>query len=135
MKKAKWFHEGIESERQSIDYQVEDFIIALTEQLCEKMDARGMKKTELADRLNKSRAYVTQFFEGKNNFTLKTMISVAQALDCRLDIQVMPFERVTMPELKEYAQMAQVYDIRTTKSNSNNTYKGLGNDDCYLSAS
>ena len=41
----------------------------------------GMKRSELAERLGTSRAYVTKLLDGQENMTLKTVVRVAAALD------------------------------------------------------
>jgi DNA-binding XRE family transcriptional regulator len=45
---------------------------------------RGLTQDELADLLDKDRAYVSQLERGLKNVTIKTMVLIAQALDVEI---------------------------------------------------
>jgi hypothetical protein len=66
-----------------LKYQViHDFTSAMYEQ--------SISKANLAGLLGKSRQYVGRIFEEKSNFTLKSLASLACALNLDLSIQVIP---------------------------------------------
>ena len=57
------------------------------------MDAQGVTKAELARRVGKSRAYVTQSRSGDRNMTLSTFAGLADALDADAVLDVRPRQR------------------------------------------
>ena len=54
------------------------------------MEAQGITKAELARRVDKSRAYVTQSLSGDRNMTLSTFASFADALNADPVIDARP---------------------------------------------
>jgi transcriptional regulator with XRE-family HTH domain len=52
------------------------------------MKARGISQAQLASRLGTSEAYVSKVLRGNANFTLKTMIKLARALEAVLHVHV-----------------------------------------------
>ncbi len=61
----------------------EELILDVTEMLCRVMIENEISRSELAERLGKSRAYVTQLLSGGRNLTLRTLSDLADALKCR----------------------------------------------------
>jgi len=56
------------------------------------MDSQGVTKAELARRVGKSRAYVTQSLSGDRNMTLSTFAGFADALDADAVLDARPRE-------------------------------------------
>ena len=54
------------------------------------MDRQGVSKAELARRVGKSRAYVTQSLGGDRNMTLSTLASFADALNADAVVDLKP---------------------------------------------
>lgn len=54
------------------------------------MAEAGVNKAELARRLGKSRAYVTQLLGGRANMTVRTLADVAYALDAEVKLDARP---------------------------------------------
>ncbi|SEL61102.1 helix-turn-helix domain-containing protein [Ectothiorhodospira marina] len=54
-----------------------------TEDLYNLMERRGVSKAELARRLETSPAYITKLLRGDVNFTVRSMVRLARALDGR----------------------------------------------------
>lgn len=71
----------------------EELILEVTETLSRALADSGMTRAELARRLGKSKAFVSQLFGGGRNLTLRTIADVADALDCRLTVQACPRRR------------------------------------------
>jgi transcriptional regulator with XRE-family HTH domain len=63
---------------------------SFTEMLHEELVQRGMSRTQYADRLGTSRAYVTQVLGGNDNFTLETMAKLALALGLAVEVKLRP---------------------------------------------
>ncbi len=90
MSKKTSFKELFTSARATLSYKVERAIIAFTEQVIGKMEASGLSRTALAAKLEASPAYITKFLRGGTNFTLESMIKVAEVLDCELKVELVP---------------------------------------------
>lgn len=70
---------GLETERLFLD---------LTESFVRTMAAKNVKRAELARRMGVDRAVVTRVMAGDRNVTLRTLVSVAASLGCRLKIEI-----------------------------------------------
>ena len=68
-------------------YEQERAILEVTELICKLMERQNVSKSELARRLGKSKAYVTQLLDGRANMTLRTISDVLFALDSSLRVQ------------------------------------------------
>lgn len=68
---------------------IEAFVAEAAELISKLMAEQNVSKAELARRLNKSRAWVTQLLSGKANMTIRTLAEVAHRLEAevRLDAQ------------------------------------------------
>jgi transcriptional regulator with XRE-family HTH domain len=51
------------------------------------MDTQDVSRSELANRLGKSKGHVTQLLGGNTNMTLRTLADVAYALDSSISVQ------------------------------------------------
>lgn len=80
----------IEKHEYSIDYQTELSIIDLNEKFIAKMEELKISRAELAKRLGVSKAFITKVLNGNPNMTIKTIISIALALDCQLYQDIYP---------------------------------------------
>lgn len=68
----------------------EELILDVTDRLTEALDNAGITKGELAERLGKSREFVSQVFGGGRNLTLRTVSDIAAALSLRPTLQFVP---------------------------------------------
>lgn len=71
-------------------YQTELAILRFTEDMVRAMEDKGVTRAELARRIGTSAAYVTKILRGSTNFTLATMVRVAQALNMQVDVRLEP---------------------------------------------
>lgn len=65
-------------------FQQERTILEVTELICSLMLERKVSKAELAARLGRSRAFVTQLLDSRANMTLRTLSDVFGALGSSL---------------------------------------------------
>ena len=86
--KARTFSAMFQEAEQHDDYWLAGAILAFTESIVREMDRQGMSRTELAQRLGATPAYVTKILRGKVNFTLATMVRLARALNSDLNVQL-----------------------------------------------
>ena len=69
---------------------VEALVAEASEAIASLMAEQNVSKAELARRLNKSRAWVTQLLSGKANMTVRTLAEVAYALGAEVKLQAQP---------------------------------------------
>jgi len=74
-------------------YNQEALILQATELLSTIMDDGDISKAELARKLGRSKAYVTQCLSGRQNLTLRTLADFCTALEHRLELGAVPAER------------------------------------------
>ncbi len=65
----------------------ERLILAASELISQLMEEQGVNKATLAQRIGKSRAFVTQALSGSRNLTLRTFAELAGALDHRIEVR------------------------------------------------
>ncbi len=58
------------------------------------LEARGLKRTELAEKLGTNRGYVTRVLNTEYNLSIETMAKIALALDARISLRMLPREEV-----------------------------------------
>ena len=95
MGRKKWFEEMLESFKDDFDFRLESILIGLTEQICKVMRERNISRIQLAQRLKVSPPAVTKILNGSSNFTIKTLMSIADALEMNLNIEFR--ERYSIP--------------------------------------
>ena len=73
---AQWRAE-YENDPEAVNYRL---LMDATDMICREMDAQGITRRELADRLGVSPQYVTKFLNTPGNTTLLQIVRFAQAL-------------------------------------------------------
>jgi len=86
MNMEKWFRDKLESFKEDFEFRLEKLILELTEKIAERMKQKKINRTNLAALLQVSRPAVTKILDGNSNFTLRTLLSLADALDLDLKI-------------------------------------------------
>lgn len=76
--------------RESHAYRAEGASLRFTEDLVSRMKSCGLTRSALAEKIGTSPAYITKILRGETNFTLDTMVKVAEALGCELTIGLRP---------------------------------------------
>ena len=69
-------------------YAIEGLVTDAAELVARLMQEQGINKAELARRLGKSRAWVTQLLNGKANMTMRTLAELAYVLGAEVDLAV-----------------------------------------------
>ena len=72
------------------DFEFDRVAIDIGEQIVARMEEQGMTQADLARAMGVSRARVSQILRGNDNLTLKSIVAVAIALDCRVDMLLKP---------------------------------------------
>ncbi len=82
--------------RKTFAYRKAKLISDFTESFSRMMDWRGINRAELARRISVKPTYVTRILRGCTNFTFETMVKIAEALDCSIDVRLIPNERAAL---------------------------------------
>lgn len=81
-------------------------LLEASDYLFEIMEKRKIKKAELAERLGKSKAFITQVINGRRNMTLRTLSNLAWALGHQV--------KLNLPSCYDWAEFGHEhgYEIR-----------------------
>jgi transcriptional regulator with XRE-family HTH domain len=85
-----WLESLTSTPEEMSHFQQERVILDATERICELMEDLEITRTDLADRLNKSKAHVSQLLSGRRNMTLRTLSDVYCALGRTLVLKDVP---------------------------------------------
>ncbi|MDO8616835.1 MAG: helix-turn-helix transcriptional regulator [Dehalococcoidia bacterium] len=85
-----WLEHLTKDFRHDPDYIAELLALEINEQIVDRMEARAIRRSDVARRMDVSRAYVTRLLSGSTNLTLKTLASVCLAVDAIPTIQLQP---------------------------------------------
>jgi|GEM_PF-899924 len=66
--------------------------LEFADDLVRLLEARGLKRTELAEKLGTNRGYITRILDTEYNLTIETMARIALALDARISLRMLPRE-------------------------------------------
>ncbi len=88
MKTEKWFSKLLDKYKEDLEFRTEEIILDFTEKIVTMMEKKNISRAELARRLNVSKAFVTKMLNGNPNLTIKTMVSIADALECNLNLDI-----------------------------------------------
>jgi transcriptional regulator with XRE-family HTH domain len=63
-----------------------ELIMEVTETLCELLEKEGISRKELAERLGKSKGFVSQLLNGGRNLTLRTVADILHVLGYKVTL-------------------------------------------------
>jgi transcriptional regulator with XRE-family HTH domain len=87
MNAEKWFKEKLDAARNTFDYRLEKVLIQLGEDMCLLMEQQRLSRTQLAERMGVSPAYITKILDGNPNLTIKSLLKLSDALGRELTVQ------------------------------------------------
>src|SRR4030043_849503 len=64
----------------------EDLILEVTETICELLENEKISRKELADRLGKSKGFISQLLNGGRNLTLRTVADILHVLGYKVSL-------------------------------------------------
>jgi len=82
-----WKNESVDRQRLVVE---ESFILDVTEEIHLKMEGLGVSRVQLAERMGKSKAYVSQLLSGSRNMTLRSLADISFALGLETPKVVFP---------------------------------------------
>ena len=74
----------------SAEFEQEMFAFQATEMIATLMSRHGVRRTDLARQIGKSKSYITQLLSGSRNMTFHTLAQLAYMLGYKLNIQPVP---------------------------------------------
>lgn len=86
----KRFSQLFDEAQETDEYWAEQARLEFTEELARLLAQQNLTRSELANRLQTSRAYVTKILNGNANFTIETMSRIARALGARVTFYLAP---------------------------------------------
>ena len=138
MKTKEWFNNLMEKFEDDFDFRLETIILNLTESVCIEMKDKNINRTQLSGLLDVSPAAVTKILNGTNNFTLKTLLSIADALDMEFNPEFKKKHAgagiITTPSLKNDDVAAQQEDNIIEVNFKNINTSAAGTNDAPFSA-
>lgn len=78
----------IDDVEETDEYHIEGLKLEITEQIFQAMEDKKVSQSELARRLGKNRAFISKILQGKNNFTLKTLVLIARKLGMEWEMKL-----------------------------------------------
>lgn len=91
-------HEQTLLDMDSADYEAERLILDATELILRLLERQGITKSQLADRIGKSKGHVSQLLNGERNMTLRTLAEIAHALNQRINVNAHPLRSHAVPD-------------------------------------
>jgi len=109
-----WTNENIDRQRLVVE---ESFILDVTEEIHGQMEELGVNRVQLAERMGKSKAYVSQLLSGSRNMTLRSLADISFALG--LKIPKVVFSATETPpttngEWTSYGNVVHMSDYRAS---------------------
>ena len=143
MKPKKWFVDTLKSFEGDREFRLESIILNLTEKICERMKQKEITRAKLAELLGVSPPAVTKILNGSSNFTLKTLMALADVLELDLDVDFVERKKeMHVPETirtsetafrKQVPSAVTVYDVTLPPLITSTGRSPLATDECFFS--
>lgn len=87
---AAELREKLEAARNTFEYRLEKTLLEVAEEVCQLIESQGLTRSELAQRLAVTPAYITKLLNGNPNLTIESLLKLSDALGQTLDIHFTP---------------------------------------------
>ena len=87
-----------------------DLIMEVTETICELLEKEKVSRKELADRLGKSKGFVSQLLNGGRNLTLRTVADILHVLGYKVGLK--PYKEKRERQERKVIEFQTVYSLR-----------------------
>lgn len=81
-------YEMAQLRKDSLVYRTEKTLLELNERICSIMEEKHISRSELADKLKTSKAYITKILNGKPNLTIESLEKIALALGVEVKVDL-----------------------------------------------
>lgn len=110
-----------------LEFNRETAVVDTTELICKLMKEQGVSRATLADRMGKSKSYVTQLLKGSQNMTLRTISDVFTHLGKRFEASYEGKRpRVHTSTSLSYAVITHVTTVGDSSCDLNSTLPNRG---------
>lgn len=110
----KWFGELLDSYKDDFEFRLEELVFDLTEQISKKLKEEKISRKQFAEKLNVTPAAVSKILNGNPNFTLSTLLAMADALKMELSIELKG-KKISSPEVKRIATTSVDAQVETKR--------------------
>ena len=83
----KWFGELLDFYKDDFEFRLEELVFELTEQISQKLKEKKISRKKFAETLEISPAAVSKILNGNPNFTIRTLLTMADALKTDLSVE------------------------------------------------
>jgi transcriptional regulator with XRE-family HTH domain len=80
--------EWLSTEERRVAFAEEALIVDVAEQIWAAMESAKITKSEIADRLHKSKAFISQMLNGSRNMTLRSLADIAHCIGYRVNLSL-----------------------------------------------
>jgi transcriptional regulator with XRE-family HTH domain len=94
-----WASRELSQYRNDPEFELEALLLDINEQILERIDAIGWRRTDLARSLGVSKAFVTKILGGNANLTLATLVKLTNVLGLKVRLDLVPRHVVDLLEL------------------------------------
>ena len=88
IKYGKKYKKHFEDAKKKDSYWINQITLQFATALWNKMQANGIKPSELAKIIGTSPAYITKVLRGDANYTVETLYKLSKAVDCKIEINM-----------------------------------------------
>jgi len=85
---ARSFKKFIERRESTTSYKIEKLKLSVALSINRLIRSSDLNKKELAEKIGVSPAYISKALKGDVNFTIESMVKIADALDCNVHINL-----------------------------------------------
>jgi len=90
MKTFGWFSEIYDQVKNTFEFKLKALELGITEKILSVMQQKKITRADLAIKLGTSKAAVSKLLNDGSNITLKRLLKISQALDCDVNVQIVP---------------------------------------------
>jgi transcriptional regulator with XRE-family HTH domain len=80
----------LSTDKRKLEFAEERLIVDVAEKIWDAMQAAGVSKKDIADRLGRSKPFITQLLSGSRNMTLRSLADIAYSLGYRVQCSLKP---------------------------------------------
>jgi len=88
----EWFKQKQIEFQKSSSFILDGLMLSLNEQIVIAMKKEGISRSQLADKLNVSKGYISRLLQGKVNLTLKSLVNIGLALNLKAGVDFSQFK-------------------------------------------
>jgi transcriptional regulator with XRE-family HTH domain len=106
---------SFENEEEKIQFEAEMIHLDLIEEISKLMEAKGMKRADLAKALGTTKGYVTQLFSGDRFLNIKTLAKIKNIFDVKIKIEFQEKKKHKKKDCEEH-KTKTVKSVRSRKN-------------------